>query len=152
MSLYNKLFGENKLADTLLDMINCTRDDFKRYRDIYLNKAGTIITVVTRAGGNNREIYKEVFNNIRKNNLYRRDFDDEVDNTYAYIQFKVPEKYIGTCRFIAPKKEPLSVSQKFLNALEEAKNPDTEISKTIEELANEIIKKIENGDKFIYFE
>ena len=57
MSLYNRLFNENKDATALLGMINCTRNDFMRYRDVYLNKTGTIITVVARIGRYNRKEY-----------------------------------------------------------------------------------------------
>lgn len=92
MSLYNKLFDENKDAMALLGMIELTRNDFQRYRDVWLNKEGTIITVFTRLGGNNRKEYKQVFENIRKNPYYVQDFDDNFDETYAYIRFKVPEK------------------------------------------------------------
>ena len=92
MSLYNKLFGENENAMALLGMIELTRNDFQRYRDTYLNKSATIITVVARIGGKYRIIYKDIFNNVRENKWYIKDFDDNYDNTYTYIQFKVPEK------------------------------------------------------------
>ena len=85
MSLYNRLFNENKDATALLGMINCTRNDFMRYRDVYLNKTGTIITVVARIGGYNRKEYEYVLNNVRKNVYYKKDFDDNFDNTYTYI-------------------------------------------------------------------
>ena len=48
MSLYNRLFGENPDAMALLGMIGTTRNDFKRYRDVNLNKDGNIIIVTTR--------------------------------------------------------------------------------------------------------
>lgn len=51
MSLYNVLFGENEEATVLLGMIGATREDFGRYRDVYLNTEGNKIIVLTRVGG-----------------------------------------------------------------------------------------------------
>lgn len=51
MSLYNMLFGENPDAMALLGMLELTRKVFGRYRDVYLNKDGTKITVISRIGG-----------------------------------------------------------------------------------------------------
>lgn len=51
MSLYNRLFQENEDATALLGMISCTRDMFQRYRDVFLNVEGNVITVLTRLGG-----------------------------------------------------------------------------------------------------
>lgn len=51
MSIYNALFSENEDATALLGMIGCTRNEFMRYRDVYLNVTGDIITVVSRIGG-----------------------------------------------------------------------------------------------------
>lgn len=149
MSLYNRLFGENKDATALLGMINCTRDDFMRYRDVHLNKAGTIITVTARIGGNNRKKYGYILNNIRKNIHYKRDFDDNFDNTYAYIQFSVPEEYIKTCKMIAPKEERLNFGELFKKEIKDAEIPGTEAYKRMEDIANEIMKNIEKGNPFI---
>lgn len=149
MSLYNKLFDENKDAMALLGMIELTRNDFQRYRDIWLNKEGTIITVFTRLGGNNRKEYKQVFKNIRKNPYYVKDFDDNFDETYAYFQFKVPEKYLYTCKKIAPKEEMPSFEQRFEKQLKEMNIPGTDAYKRAEEVANIIINNIENGNSFI---
>ena len=70
MSLYNRLFGENPDAMALLGMIGTTRNDFQRYRDVNLNKDGNIIIVTTRLGGGNRDNYKQVFTNMRRNENY----------------------------------------------------------------------------------
>ena len=149
MSLYNRLFNENKDATALLGMINCTRNDFMRYRDVYLNKTGTIITVVARIGGYNRKEYEYVLNNVRKNVYYKKDFDDNFDNTYTYIQFSVPEEYIKTCKMIAPKEERLSVGELFKKEIEDSAIPGTEAYKRMEKIANEIMKNIEEGNPFI---
>ena len=149
MSLYNKLFGENKDAMALLGMIDLTRNDFQRYRDIWLNKSGTIITVLARIGGNNRKDYKQVFSNVRKNKWFVKDFDDDFDDTYAYFQFKIPEKYQHTCKLIAPKEERLSLKEMFEKETNEAKIPGTEAYKRMIEIADEIMKNIEDGNPFI---
>lgn len=149
MSLYNQLFDENKDATALLGMLSLTRNDFARYRDVWLNKNGTIITVLARIGGNNRKDYKQVFTNIRKNKYFIKDFDDNFDNTYAYLQFKIPEKYQYTCKSIAPKEERLSLKEMFEKEIQEAKIPGSEADKRIEKIANEILKNIKNGNNFI---
>ena len=149
MSLYNKLFGENENATALLGMIELTRNDFERFRDIYLNKSATTITVLTRIGGKYRKIYKDIFNNVRENKWYIKDFDDNYDNTYTYIQFKVPEKYQYTCKKIAPKREELTVGGKFKKEIKEAQIPGTEASKRADEIAEYIMNEIEKGNHFI---
>lgn len=149
MSLYNKLFGENENAIALLGMIELTRNDFQRYRDVYLNKSATIITVLARIGGDNRKNFKQVFINIRKNKWYIRDFDDNFDNTYTYIQFKIPEKYQYTCKMIAPKEEELTVGEKFKKEVEEADIPGTDAYKRMDAIAKQIMGEIEKGNHFI---
>lgn len=149
MSLYNQLFDENKDATALLGMLSLTRNDFARYRDVWLNKSGTIITVLARIGGNNRKDYKQVFTNIRKNKYFIKDFDDNFDNTYAYLQFKIPKKYQYTCKSIAPKEERLSLKEMFEKEIQEAKIPGSEADKRMEKIANEILKNIKNGNNFI---
>lgn len=149
MSLYNKLFGENENAMALLGIIELTRNDFQRYRDVYLNKSATIITVLARIGGDNRKNFKQVFINIRKNKWYIRDFDDNFDNTYTYIQFKIPEKYQYTCKMIAPKEEELTVGEKFKKEVEEADIPGTDAYKRMDAIAKQIMGEIEKGNHFI---
>lgn len=149
MSLYNKLFGENENAMALLGMIELTRNDFQRYRDVYLNKSATIITVLARIGGDNRKNFKQVFISIRKNKWYIRDFDDNFDNTYTYIQFKIPEKYQYACKMIAPKEEELTVGEKFKKEVEEADIPGTDAYKRMDAIAKQIMGEIEKGNHFI---
>lgn len=149
MSLYNQLFGEDENATALLGMINVTRNDFGRYRDVHLNKEGTKITVTTRLGGGNRDDYKQVFINMAKNENYIDNYDDAFDNTYCYFVFRVPEKYLKTCQTIAPKEDPLTVGELFKKEVEEAKTPGTPAAQRMEEIARKIIKEIESGNNFI---
>ena len=145
MSLYNRLFGENEDAVALLGMINLTRNKFVRYRDVYLNKEGTKIIVLTRLGGANREDYFEIIENVKANPYYIKDYDDEFDNTYAYFEFKVPEKYADTCKKIAPKEDRLNVGDMFKKEVEEAKIPGSGASKRADAIAEEIFKAMEGG-------
>lgn len=149
MSLYNKLFGENEDATALLGMLSLTRQDFERYRDVYLNKKGTKIIVLTRIGGDNRKDYKDVFKNIKKHPEYIKSYDDKFDKTYAYFEFNVPEKYKHTCKSIAPKEDRLSVGDMFKKESEEAQIPGTEAYKRAEKIMEEIVENIKKGNTII---
>lgn len=138
MSMYNNLFGENEDAVPLLGMINCTRNDFQRYRDVYLNKEGTVITVVARIGGGNRPAYRQVFNNMMRHELYIQSYDDDYDKTYAYFEFKVPEKYAATCKLMAPKVDRLSVGDMFKKECAEMSIPGTDAYKKAKRMAEMI--------------
>lgn len=149
MSLYARLFGENADAVALLGMLSLTRKEFERYRDAYLNKEGTKITIITRLGGENRKEYKQVFKNMKKHPNYIKNYDDKFDNTYAYFEFSVPEKYAYTCKSIAPKEDRPSVGDMFKKESEEARIPGTAAYKRAEEIAIEIMRSIENGNHII---
>jgi len=125
MSLYNQLFEENPDANVLLGMLGVNKEIFERYRDIYLNKDGTKITVYTRCGGGNRMVYGRVFEIMKNHPNYLRDYDDSFDNTYAYIEFSVPDKFKFTASKIKPKEEPLKVHEKFKDHAKKAElNPN----------------------------
>ena len=55
MSLYNMLFGMNPDTDKLLSLLDATREDFGRFRNVYMRDG--YIVVHTRCGGGNREDY-----------------------------------------------------------------------------------------------
>ena len=60
MSLYNYLFGTNENKEEILKMIDINDERvFDRFRDIEIIENGTIIRVLTRTGGGNREGYQE---------------------------------------------------------------------------------------------
>ena len=89
MSLYNMLFGMNPDADKLLSLLDATREDFGRFRNVYMRDG--YIVVHTRNGGGNREEYEDVFDEMSEHPWYSHDADDDFDCTYANIYFKVPE-------------------------------------------------------------
>ena len=92
MSLYNMLFGMNPDADKLLSLLDATRDDFGRFRNVYVDDG--YIVVHTRCGGGNREDYFPEW--VEDHPWYSHDADDDFDCTYADIFFKVPEDKLAT--------------------------------------------------------
>lgn len=149
MSLYNTLFDKNPETAALLGMIKVNMEYFGRFRDVDLIKGGTVIRVFTRTGGNNRADYKENWKKIKKHNLYIKDYDDDFDNTYAYIEFKVPEKFIDTTKkmFI---REPLSFEEKFNKELEEMNKPGTPAYERANTIAKKFSDTIDNNGDGIF--
>lgn len=150
MSLYNMLFGENIHKKTLLEILEVDEFFFDRFRDISVVDGGKTIRVLTRLGGNNRYDYEDTWDSIRKHKLYVSDYDDDYDNTYAYVEFKVPEEYskITTQLF---EGEPKSIKEKFDEEIKEMDKPNSEASKRADIIANKIMTAIENRDSIIQF-
>ena len=138
MSLYNQLFGVNEDAPILLGMISVNMQYFERFRDVFLANEGRIIRVYTRLGGNNREEYKETWEKIRKHDNYICDFDDGFDETYAYIEFSVPDKFQQTAKMMF-KEEPILVSEKFKNEVKEMDKEGTPAFNRAKEIADLIM-------------
>ena len=91
MSLYNLVFGMNPDADKLLALLDATREDFGRFRNVYMEDG--FIVVHTRNGGGNREDYQDVFDEMSEHPLYAYDEDDDFDCTYANFYFVHPPEY-----------------------------------------------------------
>ena len=89
--MYNLVSKCNPIADDLLKSLSLTPEDFQRYRDAYLTRDLKRIIVFTRLGGGNRESYEQVFERMRKHELYITDYDDSFDCTYCSFEFKMPE-------------------------------------------------------------
>lgn len=145
MSLYNMLFGTNEEAPVLLGMLSVNKEYFSRFRDVELIESGTKIRVFTRLGGGNREEYKENWDKIRKHELYLKDYDDEFDTTYAYIEFNIPEQYKETAKKMF-KEEPDSFQKKFEKELEEMQIPGTKAYDKMGEVAKQIVDEMEQGN------
>ena len=145
MSLYNTLFGENSEYSILLGMIGLNKSYFERYRDIHLTNNGTTIRVMTRLGGGNRQYYEEIWNKIRKHELYLGDYDDGFDNTYAYIEYKIPQKFKDTAKKMF-KSEPLPFAEMFKKELEDMNKEGTQAYKTAEKIAEKFVNAINNND------
>ena len=149
MSLYERLFGENEEASAILGCAGLTRGMFMRYRDCFLNPEGTIVTVITRIGGGNRDEYRQAHTDIKRHPNYICDYDDAFDNTYCYFEFKVDDKFLETAKKIAPKEQHLSIHEMFEKEIKEANIPGSPAAKRQEEIANAIFNAIENGDHMI---
>lgn len=145
MSLYNMLFGTNEEAPVLLGMLSVNKEYFSRFRDVELIEAGTKIRVFTRLGGGNREEHRENWEKIRKHEMYIKDYDDEFDTTYAYIEFSIPEQYKETAKKMF-KEEPVSFQKKFEKELREMQIPGTKAYDKMGEVAKQIVDGMEQGN------
>lgn len=143
MSLYNQLFGTNEDTPILLGMLGVNKDFFYRFRDIFLCNDGNSIKVYTRTGGGNRKEYKENWKEIRNHNLYIKDYDDDFDETYAYIEFNIPEKYKKTAKKMF-KGEPITVEEQFKKECKEMSIPGTDAYKRAEKIAEQIINSLDD--------
>jgi hypothetical protein len=97
-----------------------------RFRDIYLNEDGSKIILYTRNGGGNREGYFWVFDILKQHPNYIRDYDDDFDCTYAYIEFSVPEEAKEFVKGLVTGEKPLTVAEKFEKTMEEMKGMSKE--------------------------
>lgn len=145
MSLYNTLFNMDRAAPILLKLLSL--EQVARFRDAYINKAGDIITVLTRCGGGNRKEYQHFFDEIHKHPQYIRDYDDDFDSTYAYIEFSVPEQWINNTRIISQiigtDEKAMDKFKRLLEDLEAGNiTTDTERAK---EAGQQILDKINKG-------
>ena len=93
MSLYTMLFGVNRFADVLLQMLGVDVEEIPRFRDCYLNEAGDEIIIHTRSGGGNRKDYETGNNLLKLVAGYKCDYDDSFDSTYANFHYAVPEAF-----------------------------------------------------------
>ena len=116
-NLYNQIFKVNPDAPMLIKVLNLI--EVGRFRDIFLNKDGTRIILYTRNGGKNRKKYQSIFDDLRKHPFYIRDWDDAYDNTYAYVEFSMPPKYIQELQGMATGIEPKSIGDKFKEVFKE---------------------------------
>jgi len=161
MSIYNMLFGTNELSTLLLFVLDLDQPDNKwesgRFRDICLNEDGTRITLYTRNGGGNRRHwdlsyskYKEgadcpcpgcvITYKLKKHPNYIRDFDDNFDSTYAYVEFCIPKQFNEIMEGLATGKKPESIHEKFDNYIERIKAGKEQIPEEIKKIFKEIKK------------
>lgn len=146
MSLYNSLFGVNANSIEILSLIGLKEEFFARFRDVDLINNGETVRVFTRTGGGNREDYEDNWQEIRKNSNYITDYDDDFDDTYAYIEFKVPAEKIESAKALFAG-EPESFEEKFNKSMEEMSNFDSKSYKVAEAVAKQISERMDNGEK-----
>jgi hypothetical protein len=112
MSLYNSLFGVNKVAPFILLALGTNTEQIPRFRDAYINNAGEMV-IYTRTGGGNRDYYdsKESYASSRDtsdldNNYtgpfnedlrllpgFLGDAEDDFDSTYATFRYTIPPSF-----------------------------------------------------------
>lgn len=113
MSLYNMLNGHNSNADKYQKWVDLDLNEWNvgRYRNTclllgrenleYVTPEPTdelCVGIYTRNGGGNRENYQEVLDELKNHPLHVCDYDDDFDNTYATILFRIPEKHLEKAR------------------------------------------------------
>ena len=133
MSLYNLMFGVNKMAGFLLGVLNTSHHEIPRFRDCWLAEKGTQIIIYTRTGGGNRPYYDRPGDgdyegpwndNIRAIPGFIKDEDDNYDSTYAKFYFEVPETWKQMLVDFASSgvyEEPPSSEERWKQALDEIK-------------------------------
>lgn len=89
MSLYNTIFGKNGWSDLVLALLNMRESDVERFRNCGIDFESKTIGITARTGGGNREDYPNKF--LTSHPLYKCDYDDDFDCTYAHYDFKFPE-------------------------------------------------------------
>jgi len=99
------LFGVNPIANILKDILKLDTEGgypTGRFRDIYLKDDKIIL--YTRNGGGNRDCWEKgktdcdcpgcvIVNILPKHPNYIKDYDDDFDSTYAYIEFTIPDEH-----------------------------------------------------------
>lgn len=159
------LFGKSKFTVFLKQVLDLDTEngyDTGRFRDIFVKEEGKKIVLYTRNGGGNRDCYcgdyrprcdgvhdsgclAEVIKALQTHPEYITDYDDDGDCTYAYFEFKTPEKYKNLVHLVySLQGAPQTVTEKFSEVIKEMK------TKTASELeadprftdACKIVKKI----------
>lgn len=115
-NMYNIVHGVNEHAASFLSLLELSQSDLGRFRDCWLNEDGSKLIVFTRNGGGNREDYFP--KNITKHPLYIEDYDDDYDNTYAHIVFKVPLEHLHITKQLATGRKPKTLKEKTEESLE----------------------------------
>ncbi len=107
MSLYNMLFGFNEFAQELIKILDINNEKYPigRFRNIYIQDGKIIL--YTRNGGSNRKGYKYVFEALNNHPNYLKNYDDDFDCTYAYIEFSFPEKYKAELEELSKKEKTI---------------------------------------------
>lgn len=124
----------------LLEILDIDQEEGKwrsgRFRDIYLNADGDVIILCTRNGGGNRPHWEYSYDKyeagencpcpgcvvnhqLPKHPCYIRDYDDDFDCTYAYVEFAVPEQAKDFCKSLSTGENPKTVHEKFVKTMSE---------------------------------
>ena len=152
MALYNSLFGVHPAAKYLLKILDLDIEKLGRFRDIYIEEKADDhrIILFTRLGGGNRSDYTHVYELLRKHPDYIRDYDDDFDMTYSYIEFKIPENYKNEVLEIYklfPEKRGVFLFKKINGKIEKGiKDEETE---NFYKVGEKIFNQMKNGNGII---
>lgn len=161
MTLYNLVFGMNPAADLIVALLGWTKMDVPRFRDAWVEKAGDgyEIRIHTRMGGDNAGHWDfstdddqagpeclcpgcvmdyQVFQHPQ----YLRHADDEFDNTYRDVWFRVsPEATELAGMLVEPEKVDVPVRWvKELEAMERGEIKP-EVRKVVTDLLEQIAEQ-----------
>lgn len=129
-TMYNLMFGQDTFADLYLHLLGLDKTKVPRFRDCYLDTNQRCIMIYTRTGGGNRDYYeseeicranfpddfkgdnppKGPWNeDLRKNQHFMRDENDDFDSTYAMFYYAFPPEHAEVLNTICdfdPKETP----------------------------------------------
>ena len=155
MSLYNQILGTHPFSKHLLVMLGVHPGQYGRLRDLYLKKVEEKLRIVvfTRNGGGNRSEHQHVFEALSKHPNYIRDYDDDCDETYANIEFSIPDKYqkIADEIFaITPEERGLKLFQSVIANMGNSQNPFAQRALQIgKEIVDKISQNLQSADSQI---
>lgn len=119
------VFGVNQNYKIFLAMLGLKTEDCGRFRDCY--SQDNKIIIYTRNGGGNREDYQKTINKLAKHKNYLKDYDDNFDCTYCYIEFSIPKEYINDCKNMGEEK--FTPTEKFKLLIEKLQSKKIKLKK-----------------------
>jgi hypothetical protein len=123
--LYNVIFGLCPLAPQLmsiLDLVNFEHNKFTapRFRDAYpvLEEGEWVIHVLTRVGGDSRDEYQGGIRQLQSHELFKRDYDESYDKSYATFVFSTPDDMqVEMKKKLKPEMSTLPFKERWEHAL-----------------------------------
>ncbi len=125
MSLYNALFGTNPASDFFLGLLNLTREDVGRFRDVYLD--GDEIAVYTRNGSGNRECSCAISPKYAPKACGGPSYEEEVDETVTITAAEAAEKgYKLLSIYMGDNKQMALTGRRVMETRWRCKEPSSE--------------------------
>lgn len=126
--MYEMVCTINQDAGKILDLIGIDPEfllEEARLRDVYLSKDRTAVVIFTRIGGGNRQYYSDAIEKLRKYKGYIRDYDDEIDSTYASFEYRIPANKLPIVVAFLSSSDTTTGGEKLANGIKELEeNPD----------------------------
>ncbi|CAL77649.1 hypothetical protein BRADO3889 [Bradyrhizobium sp. ORS 278] len=89
-----------------------------RFCDCFLNLDGTEIIIYTRTGGGSRSDFVQENRQLRALSGFKRDDDDEFDQSYAIFRYDVPEQIKSMAVELASQGYGVAPSARWKDAAE----------------------------------